>query len=216
MEGQASARIADLRNFLYRMSNASPDNMPTEKSILYFEKIGVENTDETLRISKKRADELGIKDIVIASTRGPTGVKASEVFKGYNIIVVTHSTGFREPGQQELPDESQETIEANGGKILTTSHAFAGVSRAMRRKFDTVGPAAIVAQTLRMFGQGMKVVVECAYMAADAGLIPMDRDIVSIAGSGRGADTAVVLKPSHLHTMFDLYVKEIIAKPNPA
>ena len=86
----------------------------------------------------------------------------------------------------------------------------------MRRKFDTVGPAAIVAQTLRMFAQGMKVVVECAYMAADAGLIHMDRDIVSIAGSGRGADTAVVLKPSHLHTMFDLYVKEIIAKPNPA
>ena len=190
--------------------------MPTEKSILYFEKIGVENTDETLRVAKKRADELGIKDIVVASTRGPTGVKASEVFKGYNLVVVTHSTGFREPGQQELADESHETIEANGGKVLTTSHPFAGISRAMRRKLNTVGPAAIIAQTLRMFGQGMKVVVECAYMAADSGLIPMDRDIVSIAGSGRGADTAVVLKPSHLHTMFDLYVKEIIAKPNPA
>lgn len=192
-----------------------PIIMPTEKSILYFEKIGEENTEETLKISKKRANELGIRDIVIASTRGPTGIKASEVFKGYNLVVVTHTTGFKEPGQQQLSEESHEKIEANGGKILTTSHAFAGVSRAMRRKFDTVGPAAIVAQTLRMFGQGMKVVVECAYMAADAGLIPMDRAIISIAGSGRGADTAVVLKPSHLHTMFDLYVKEIIAKPNP-
>jgi hypothetical protein len=161
--------------------------MPTEKSILYFEKIGEGNTDETLKASKKRA----------------------------NLVVVTHSTGFREPGKQELSDESHEEIEANGGKILTTSHAFAGVSRAMRKKFDTVGPAAVVAQTLRMFGQGMKVVVECAYMAADAGLIPMDGDIVSIGGSGRGADTAVVLKPSHLHTLFDLYVKEIIAKPSP-
>jgi len=193
-----------------------PITMPTEKSILYFEKVGEENTEETLKVSKKRADELGIKDIVVASTRGPTGVKASEVFKGYNLVVVTHTTGFREPGKQELTDESHEKIEANGGKVLTTSHAFAGVSRAMRGKFDTVGPAAIVAQTLRMFGQGMKVVVECAYMAADAGLIPMDRDILSIAGSGRGADTAVVLKPSHLHTMFDLYVKEIIAKPTSA
>jgi len=193
-----------------------PIIMPTEKSILYFEKVGEENTEETLKISKKRADELGIKDIVVASTRGGTGVKASEVFKGYNLVVVTHTTGFRGPGQQELSDESHEKIEANGGKVLTTSHPFAGVSRAMRGKFDTVGPAAIVAQTLRMFGQGMKVVVECAYMAADAGLIPMDRDVISIAGSGRGADTAVVLKPSHLHTMFDLYVKEIIAKPTSA
>jgi len=193
-----------------------PIIMPTEKSILYFEKVGEENTEETLKVSKRRADELGIKDIVVASTRGPTGVKASEVFKGYNLVVVTHTTGFREPGKQELSDESHEKIEANGGKVLTTSHAFSGVSRAMRGKFDTVGPAAIVAQTLRMFGQGMKVVVECAYMAADAGLIPMDRDIVSIAGSGKGADTAVVLKPSHLHTLFDLYVKEIIAKPTSA
>jgi len=190
--------------------------MITKKSITYFEKIGAENTEETLNVSKERADELGIKDIIIASTRGITGVKASEIFKGYNLVIVTHSTGFREPGQQELTSESHEKIVANGGKILTTSHAFAGVSRALRRKFDTVGPAAIVAQTLRMFGQGMKVVVECAYMAADAGLIPMDRDIISIAGSGRGADTAVVLKPSHLHTMFDLYVKEIIAKPTTA
>lgn len=193
-----------------------PIIMPTEKSILYFEKVGEENTEETLKVSKRRADELGIKDIVVASTRGPTGVKASEVFKGYNLVVVTHTTGFREPGKQELSDESHEKIEANGGKVLTTSHAFAGVSRAMRGKFDTVGPAAVVAQTLRMFGQGMKVVVECAYMAADAGLIPIDRDVISIAGSGRGADTAVVLKPSHLHTLFDLYVKEIIAKPTSA
>ena len=190
--------------------------MPTEKTILYFEKVGEENTDETLRISKERADELGIKDIVVASTRGGTGVKASEVFKGYNLVVVTHSTGFREPGQQELTNESHQKIVDNGGQILTTSHAFAGVSRALRRKFDTIGPAAIVAQTLRMFGQGMKVVVECAYMAADAGLIPMDKNIISIAGSGRGADTSVVLKPSHLHTMFDLYVREIIAKPDTA
>ena len=189
--------------------------MPVKKKILYFEKVGEENTGETLKVAKKRAEELGIKDIVVASTRGGTGAKTVEAFEGYN-VVVTHSTGFREPGKQELTDENREKIQAGGGKILTTSHAFAGVGRALRRKFDTVGPAEIVAQVLRMFGQGMKVVVECAYMAADAGLIPMDKDVISIAGSGRGADTAVVIKPAHLHDMFSLYVKEIIAKPTTA
>ena len=198
-----------------------PDNsirieMPVKKKILYYEKVGEGNTDETLKVTKKRAEELGIKDIVVASTRGGTGAKTVEAFEGYNVVVVTHSTGFREPGQQELTDENREKILAGGGKVLTTSHAFAGVGRALRRKFDTVGPAEIVAQTLRMFGQGMKVVVECVYMAADAGLIPMDKDIISIAGSGRGADTAVVIKPAHLHDMFSLYVKEIIAKPTTA
>jgi hypothetical protein len=51
-------------------------------------------------------------------------------------------------------------------------------------------------------------------MAADSGMIPMTGDVISIAGSGRGADTAVVIKPAHLNDMFDLYVKEIICKPS--
>jgi len=188
--------------------------MTYEKPTTYFEAIGEANTDKTLEVAKKRAEELGIKDIVVASTRGGTGVKAVEVFEGYNVVVVTHSQGYREPGKQELTEENQEKIKAGGGKILTTGHAFAGVSRAMRRKFDTLGPAELVAHTLRMLGQGMKVVVECAAMAADSGMIPMDGDIISIGGTGRGADTAVVMKPAHISEIFDTYVREIIAKPN--
>ncbi|MFQ6054070.1 MAG: pyruvate kinase alpha/beta domain-containing protein [Candidatus Bathyarchaeia archaeon] len=187
--------------------------MAVEKGIVYFAERGEGNTDKTLEAAKRRAEELGIRDIVVASTRGGTGVKAVEVFKGYNVVVVTHSTGFREPGKQELGEEAAEKIRRGGGKILTTGHAFAGVDRAVRRKFETVGPAEIIAQTLRLLGQGMKVCVECVAMAADAGLIPADRDVISISGSGRGADTAVVIKPANSNRLFDLYVREIIAKP---
>jgi hypothetical protein len=188
-------------------------HMGTEKKILYFDEVGEKNTDETLKAAKVRAEELGIKDIVVASTRGMTGVKAVKVFEGHNVVVVTHSTGFKEPGKQELLAEHREKIEAGGGKILTTGHAFAGIARAVRRKFDTVGSAEIIAQTFRVLGQGMKVVTECAAMAADAGLIPMDGDVISVGGSGRGADTAVVLKPAHIQDIFNMYVREIIAKP---
>jgi hypothetical protein len=184
------------------------------KSIIYFPEKGEDNTDSTLKAAKKRAEELGIRDVVLASTRGGTGVKAVEFFKGFNVVVVTHSTGFREPGKQELGEEAAEKIVSGGGKILTTGHAFAGVNRAMRNKFDTVGPADVIAQTLRLFGQGMKVCVEVAAMAADAGLIPADKDVVAIAGSGRGADTAVVIKPANSSNLFDLVVREIIAKPS--
>lgn len=188
-------------------------HMGTEKKVLYFDEVGEKNTDETLKAAKVRAEELGIKDIVVASTRGMTGVKTVKVFEGYNVVVVTHSTGFKEPGKQELLAEHREKIEAGGGKILTTGHAFAGIARAVRRKFDTVDSAEIIAQTFRVLGQGMKVVTECAAMAADAGLIPMDGDVISIGGSGRGADTAVVLKPAHIQDIFNMYVREIIAKP---
>ena len=65
-----------------------------------------------------------------------------------------------------------------------------------------------------MFGSGMKVVVEIAAMATDAGMIPADKDIIVIAGSGRGADTAVVIKPANAHNLFDMVIREIIAKPS--
>lgn len=187
--------------------------MVIEKPTLYFENVEEDNTEKTLEAAKKRAEELGIKDIVVSSTRGGTALKTLEHFKGYNVVVVTHSAGYREPGKIEVPDETVQKIKDAGGRVLTTGHAFAGVDRAINRKFNTLGPSELVANVLRMFGQGMKVVVETVYMAADAGLLPMDRDVISIAGTGKGADTAVVIKPAHMNEMFDLYVKEIIAKP---
>lgn len=56
------------------------------KEILYFPDKGAGNTDEVLRAALKRAEELDIKTVIVASTYGDTGVKASELFKGYNVV----------------------------------------------------------------------------------------------------------------------------------
>lgn len=188
--------------------------LSSKKSILYFSKPGLNNTDETLKAAKERADELGIRDIVVASTKGGMGLKTAEMFRGYNVVVVTHSTGLRGPGTQELSKEMAEKIAKSGGRILTATHIFSGVNSAIQTKFNTVYPAGIIAQTLRLLGQGMKVVVEITAMAADAGMIPSDKDVIAIAGSSSGADTAVVIKPANSGNLFDMVVKEIIAKPS--
>lgn len=180
---------------------------------LYFETPGPQNTEKTLERALKRAKSLGIKDIIVASTKGETGIKAAEIFKGYNLIVVTHSTGFREPDIQELPPEKKEEIEKKGGKVLTCQHSFGGVNRAVRKKLGTYQTDEIIAHTLRIFGEGMKVVVEIALMAADAGLIRTDKESIAIAGTGKGADTALVLKPANAQTFFDLEMREILCKP---
>ncbi|MEM2455569.1 MAG: pyruvate kinase alpha/beta domain-containing protein [Candidatus Bathyarchaeia archaeon] len=184
-----------------------------ERIIVYFDKPGPENTDIVLALAKKRADELGIRDIVVASTTGYAGVKASEIFRGYNLVVVTHHTGFKEPGHQELLEENRRKILENGGKIHTGTHVFMGVERAIRNKFNTAYPVEIMAQTLRLFGEGIKVAVEIVAMAADAGLIPSDRDVIGIAGTAKGADTAIVVRPANSTRIFDMAIKEIIAKP---
>lgn len=184
-----------------------------EQKIVYFDKPGVDNMEETLRIAKTRADELGIKTIVVATTIGNTAARAVEVFKGMKVVAVTHSAGFRGPNTQELTEENRQKITRHGGVILTTTHLFSGVGAAMRKKFNTYLLGDIVANTLRILGQGMKVVVEISVMAADAGLVRTDEDCIVIAGTGRGADYAVVLKPVNSGDFFDLRVKEILCKP---
>ncbi|MCC6018373.1 MAG: hypothetical protein LM601_05055 [Candidatus Verstraetearchaeota archaeon] len=184
-----------------------------EKKIVYFNEPGPQNTDETLRLAKERADELGIKTIVVASSTGETGVKASEIFKGYNLIVVSHVAWFKGPNVEEFSSENREKILRNGGKIVTATHAFGGIGRAIRRKFNTMQIDEVIANVLRLFGQGMKVACEIACMAVDSGYVKPGEEIISIAGTGRGADTAIVIKAANTHDFFETKILEIICKP---
>jgi len=184
-----------------------------ERKTIYFEKAGNQNTGTLLKHVKKYAESAGIRDIVVASTSGETGATASRLFKGYNVVVVTHHTGFSESGQQELNEKYRKQIIENGAKIFTGTHALSSVEKAVRKKFGTMMPLELMANTLRLMGEGTKVCVEIVLMAADAGLIPVDRDVVSIAGTSKGADTALVIKPANASRFFDLKIREVIAKP---
>ena len=179
----------------------------------YFEKPGPKNTTQTLQRAKRRAEELGIETILVASSRGETGLQAAELFQGYHLVVVSHSTGFREPNTQELTQENRAAIEAAGATILTCQHAFGGVNRAVRRQLDTYMTDEIIAYVLRTFGEGTKVCAEIALMAADAGLVTVGEPCIAVGGTGRGADTAVVLIPANAQQFFDLRIMEILAKP---
>lgn len=184
-----------------------------QTTTVYFAKPGRDNTEDTLQLAKKRADELGIKTIIVATTRGESGALAAEVFRGYKLIAVTHAHGFKEPDTQELTEENRTAMEQRGAIIHTSTHIFGGVGRAMRKHYNTYMLDDILALCLRLFGEGMKVVCEMGGMCADAGLVRTDEEVVVIAGTGRGADTAVVLQPANTTDFFKMRVKEIICKP---
>jgi hypothetical protein len=179
----------------------------------YFTGVGKAQSGEALRLAKKRADELGIRDIVVASYSGETGVLATEVFKGYNLIVVAGMVGFIEPNQDRMKPENKKAIEDGGGKILRACHSFGGLGRAVNKKFNAIQVDEVIAHTLRLFGAGVKVACECACMAADAGLIRTDKEVMALGGNGGGADTAVVLLPANTHRFFDMRIREIVCKP---
>lgn len=189
--------------------------------IVYFEKPGVENSEEVLSLVGKRAEQLAIEKLVIATVTGKSAVWAVKAFPGKKVIAVTHSVGFRKNNVSEFQEENRAPIEENGGVILTGTHVFGGINRAMRQGeipggAQTYVTGDISASTLKCFCQGMKVVVEIAAMAADSGLVRTDEEIISIGGTGKlggGCDTAVVMQPAHAHNLFDTIIKEILCKP---
>ena len=181
-----------------------------------FENPGSANTDETCRIAVERA--MLIKaDIVSASTGGAAGARLCEIAKemGYQgkIVIVTHAYGSMEPGVNAMKDEHRETILGHGAQLVTAAHALSGVERAISRKFQGAYPAEIIAHSLRMLSQGIKVVVEIGSMAMDAGAVAYGSDIVCMGGTGHGLDTAVVMKPTHANSIFETKIHEILCMP---
>jgi hypothetical protein len=178
---------------------------------MHFDKKGPVNTDAVIDLAVKRAKELGVRHVVVASNTGETAKKLLEC--GMNVACITHHTGYAKPGDQEMSSEVMDELRTAGVKLLTTTHFLGGIDRAVENKFGGSYPGGIVAHTLRMLGQGIKVCVEISVMALDGGLIPYGEDVVVIGGSGRGADTAVVMRPAHGKDFFATRVWEIICKP---
>jgi len=188
--------------------------MSIEAKIVYFDKPGERNTGDVLRLARVRADELGLKTVVVASVRGYTAIKAVDVFQGMKVVVVTAHTGWKHhPNVQYFLPEHREAVESKGGILLTAPHVFGGLSYALRDSFGVATLGVDMGSSLRILGEGMKVTCEIVMAAADAGLVRTDEEVVSIGGTDRGVDTAVVLKPVHVQNFFNLRVKEIICKP---
>ncbi|NLV20655.1 MAG: hypothetical protein GXY49_01470 [Syntrophomonadaceae bacterium] len=180
---------------------------------MFWETAGPANTDRTLQLAVKKGQELGVNNFVIASCSGATARKLFTLASPSNIVCVSHQVGFAKPGEDEMLPENREFFQAHGVPVLTTTHLLAGVDRALRFQFKGVYPAEIVASTLRMFGQGIKVAVEISCMALDAGMIPYGQDVIAIGGTIEGVDAAIVIRPEHSAQFFASQVKEIICMP---
>jgi len=158
----------------------------------------------------------GIRHVVVATSTGETGVRFLDALAGRDVklVCVTHHAGFGEGDELDLVPEHAAVLRAAGVPLFVGTHALSGIGRSISTQFGGATPVELIAHTLRLFGQGMKVCVEIAVMAADADLIPTDRDIICVGGTGRGADTAVVLRPAHMNRFFDLRVRAVLCKPS--
>jgi len=188
-----------------------------KKDIHYFLKPGKENTEKAIELARKRAKEIGIKYIVVASFSGETGLKVMKKIKDAEIVVVGAYKGFRigKAGEEAeaIWRKNSESLVQSGARTLRATHSLSGIERSVASKYNGVYPALLIADTLRLFSQGVKVGVEIVVMAADADLIPTDQDVITICGTKNGADTVMVLRPANMANLFDIKIKEIVCKP---
>jgi hypothetical protein len=175
--------------------------------IVYFDTPGAENTEACFETVDRALSELGINKVVLASTRGDTARYAMDHYQEQRVrlIVVPHQYGFG-PGQR-FPPELVERAEQAGHAVLFSTMLF------HQEKTWGEGPAQAVANFLRLFCQGVKVCVEILFMAGNAGLVEQGEQVVVVSGTGRGADTALVMTGGTTTNLKGAHISRILCKP---
>jgi hypothetical protein len=181
------------------------------KTTLYFTKPGKANTDALLGAACSRAAAIGVRQVVVASTHGFTARRAQAAFAGtgVEVIAVTIAASYDAEGWT-MTDAERTRLRRAGITVLTGTHALGGE---LSNGLEVPGAQDVASKVLYRFCQGMKVAVEVALMAADAGLLDMRHEVIAVGGTGEGADTAIVVKPAYTRTFQKLEIREIIGKP---
>lgn len=181
--------------------------------MVVFEKAGKQNTEQTLEMAAIRARRDNVH-LVVASTRGGTAeaaVRAAEKEGILDKLVIVGSVVDK--GVQKMSAEVQQLLRDKCVPLVITSHVLSGAERGLSTKMGGVYPVEVIAHSLRMLGQGMKVCVECGVMALDCAAIPYGEAIVAVGGTGGGADTACVLTPAGANAILECKIHEILCKP---
>ena len=185
--------------------------------MILFEAPGPVNTEQVLKTALDAARKQSITKIITPSTSGKTAFALADAAQGLELSLgcISHVYGFGKDriSGNNMPEEVREQLTVKGVTVITAAHALSGAERSLSSHFGGVYPVEIIANTLRMLGQGTKVAVEIAAMACDAGFAEPGESIIALGGSGKGVDTAIILRPQPSHRILDTRIDEILAKP---
>ena len=170
----------------------------TEKKISYFGAKGKENTEDLAGIVVNRIKEGGITAVAVATTSGGTALAFAEAVNG---SVPVFGVNFQ--NSDKLDSDIKEKAEAAGAVFMPDQPVAKYI-----REIPGHSP-----DSLRCFGQGMKVAVEVIMQAVEVGHIKCGDMVIGVGGTSRGADVAIVAKAAGGDNLSGLWVSEILAKP---
>jgi len=193
-----------------------------KRQVYYFDEPGKENTESVIEAVSRRLQAGGIKTVIIASTSGETAVKfARSLGDKVELICVSQAPYRREWGERWpcLKQKFRRQLQRLGVVVIDKAPYIFHNSVLEAAPWSGTFPERLVKETLYCFGQGMKVAVEVVLIGVSCGYVTPYEDVIGVGGSGKGADTAILLRATYPACLFDkdpgkrLEIKEIIAMP---
>jgi hypothetical protein len=196
------------------------DELGTARDTFYFNVHGEVNTRKTVELAYERAALLGIDKAVVASETGLSAIEVLKVFKDMEVIVVSSAAGTEVEGTAigdlriGIPDEAiHRQLLKGGAKVIRGTDPFWNLS-AHTQLVDTGKLGMMFLKTL---SSGLHVCMTAVLEATDAGHLKPGEEVVALAGSWVGLDTAIVAKAVNSVHFFDGFeVLELICKPRRA
>ena len=184
-----------------------------------FEVRTVRNGEEALEALKKEKPTLILLDIMMPKMSGIEvleEIKAVSEYRKIPVVVLTNLSGTKDAekalsmlegktliivgtDRERFSSETMNKCNDNSVSVVFSHETDYQYSTEMKTAF-------------RRFGQGMKVVVEDVVIACLTGILKIGVDVISIAGSSRGADTAVVINTAS--NFSTVKIKEVICMPS--
>lgn len=193
-----------------------------KRQVYYFDTPGADNTRFVVEAVSQRLEAGGTTKVIVASTSGETAVEFVHKLKGKAEFFCVSGAPYRREWGEGWPcikEEYRQELDRLGVTVIDKAPYVFHSSVLEAAEWSGAFAERLVKETLYCFGQGMKVAVEVVLMAVAGGYVTPYEDVISIGGSGKGADTAIVLRATYPACIFDkdpskkLEIKEIIAMP---
>jgi hypothetical protein len=198
--------------------------MPEQTKVYFFNTAGPENTAKVIRTIRQRVRLGDISKILVASESGRLALELRRIFRRTSIVCVTYDEKTRrryhKPALMKYELRKQgiivvDTIPEPLGRELTFRNWWEEETiRLPRASADLFWMTLIC-----VGGHGLRTAVEVVFMSVESGVVKVGEKILSMAGTGYGADSAIVMTASKFNDAVGedpgrrMKIEEILAMP---
>jgi hypothetical protein len=205
-------------------ANVMENDRPEQAKVYFFNNPGAHNTPKVIYAIRQRIRLKDISKILVASESGRLALKIARAITGAKIVCVTYEENTRLKYQKPaLMKDSLaqheiavvDTVAEPLCRELTFRNWWEG------KTINLLGPSADLfwMTLICVGGHGFRTAVQNVFMAVKAGAVGEGDRVVSVAGTGYGADSAIVMKASKFEDAVGvcpekrMKVEEILAMP---